>query len=168
MRRPERDSERPGGPHTPLRADDRALTPVVSKALTVSLLVLYVGVLAASLHGGVVPDYRDAAGEELGERTLAGASLAVEDAVPPAATGATVERRVDVPPTIRGATYEVRAENRTLVLDHPRLATQRRALTLPERVVSVSGTWHSAEPAWIQVDRVEGGLAVRLVSGDRP
>jgi len=150
-----------------LARDDRALTPVVSKALTVSLLVLYVGALAASLYGGVVPDYRDAAGAELGERTLAGATLAVEDAVPPAAADATVERRVDLPPTIRGRTYEIRAENRTLVLEHPRLPTRRRALTLPDRVVSVSGTWHSAETTLVRVERVEGGLAVRLVSGDR-
>lgn len=168
MRRAPRDETRRAGRRGPRRGDDRGLTPVVSKALTVSLLVLYVGLLATSLHGGVVPDYRDAAGEELGERTLAGAGLAVEDAVPPAATEATVERRVDLPATIRGSTYEIRAENRTLVLDHPRLATQRRALTLPDRVVSVSGTWHSAETAWIRVERVEDGMAVRLVSGDRP
>ncbi len=151
-----------------LATDERALTPVVSKALTLSLLVLYVGVLATSLHGGVVPDYRDAAGSELGERTLAGATLAVEDAVPPAASDATVERRVDLPATVRGTTYEVRTDDRSLVFEHPRLPTRRRPLTLPDRVVSVSGHWDSGETAWVLVERVEGGLAIRLVSGDRP
>jgi len=149
-----------------LRDDQRGLTPVVSKALGVSLLLLYVGVLSTALYGGVVPDYRDAAGEELGERTLAGASLAVGDAVPPNATDATVERRVDIPRTIRGSTYEIRVENRSLVLDHPRF-TRRRPLTLPEHVVSVSGSWTSTEEPVVRVDRVAGGVTVRLVAGDR-
>lgn len=149
-----------------LRRDDRGLTPVVSKALGVSLLVLYVGLLSTSLYGGVVPDYRDAAGAELGERTLAGAGLAVGDAVPPNATDATVERRVDLPATIRGSTYEIRVENRSLVLDHPRF-TRRRPLTLPDHVVSVSGTWTSGEEAVVRVERAPGGVAVSLVSGDR-
>jgi len=151
-------------PDRGLRGDDRALTPVVSKALGVSLLVLYVGLLATSLYGGVVPDYRDAAGEELGERTLAGATLAVGDAVPPNATDATVERRVDIPATIRGSSYEIRVENSSLVLDHPRF-TRRRPLTLPDHVVSVSGSWTSTEATVVRVERVAGGVAVRLSSG---
>lgn len=151
-----------------LADDDRALTPIVSKALEVGLLVLYVGLLAASLYGGVVPDYRDAAGTELGERTLAAGSLAVADAVPPNATRATVERRVDLPETIRGARYEIRVENRSLVLVHPDVPDRRRALSLPAHVVSVNGRWDSGEPAWIDVESVDGGVAVRLRSGDRP
>lgn len=154
-------------PDRRLTAGERGLTPVVSKALSVSLLVLFVGVLATSLYGGAVPDYRDAAGDELGERTLSGAALAVEDAVPPNATDATVQRRVDLPRTIRGSTYEVRAENGTLVLDHPRLPDRRRPLALPSHVVTVSGSWDSAEQTWIRVERVAGGVVVRLTSGDR-
>jgi len=150
-----------------LGADARGLTPVVSKALGVSLLLLYVGLVATSLYGGVVPDYRDDAGRELGERTLAGATLAVEDAVPPAGADATATRRVDLPATIRGAAYEIRAANGSLVLDHPRF-TLRRPLTLPDRVVEVSGRWDSADPAWVRVETVSGGVAIRLVSGDRP
>jgi hypothetical protein len=150
-----------------LAADARGLTPVVSKALGVSLLLLYVGLVATSLYGGVVPDYRDEVGRELGERTLAGASLAVEDAVPPSAADATATRRVDLPATIRGSAYEVRVANRSLVLDHPRF-TLRRPLTLPNRVVGVSGGWDSTATAWVRVEPAPGGVAIRLVSGDRP
>ena len=113
---------------------DRAVAPVVGKALEVGLVVLYVGLLTSALYGHAVPGYRSTAGDAMGDRALSTASHRVQQAVPPDARRVDTRMRVDLPKTIRGRRYEVRAVNRSLVLDHPHRAVggrQRLALPAP-------------------------------------
>jgi hypothetical protein len=147
---------------------DRAVAPVVGKALEASIVVLYVGLLSATLYGGVVPEYRSAAGAEVGERALAQSAERVQQAVPTDARAVRVRAEVSLPRTIRGRTYAVRTDERTLVLDHPDDRVGGRvALALPETVESVSGNWSSRESTVVVVRNSDaGGLAVRLESGD--
>jgi len=151
-----------------LRRDDRGFSTVVEKVLAIGLVTLFISLVSVTVYGGVVPDARTAAGEELSERTLATAAERVQQAVPPNATAADVRVRVDLPPTIRGAGYEIRAENQSLVLDHPRDRLDERArLALPESVVRVDGRWGSGETTYVHVRRVDAGLVVRLETGGR-
>ncbi|WP_208023479.1 DUF7266 family protein [Halorussus pelagicus] len=146
---------------------DRAVSPVVGKALEASIVVLYIGLLSSTLYGGVVPDYRTAAGAEVGERVLAQSAERVQQAVPTDARAVRVRTEISLPRTIRGETYAVRTDERALVLDHPAdRVSGRVALALPETVTSVSGNWSSRESAFVIVRNEEtGGLAVRLESG---
>lgn len=147
-------------------ADERAMSAVVGKALEAAIVVLYVGVLASALFGGAVPEYRTAAGAEVGERVLAEASQRVQQAVPANATEVEAQMRVDLPQTIRGSTYGIRTDGRSLVLDHPDPAIARSTpLALPETVSAVEGNWTSYESAVVTVERAENGLVVRLEEG---
>jgi hypothetical protein len=150
--------------HDSLAGDDRGLSPVVSKTLELGLVVLYLGLVTTALYGGVVPDYRTAAGQSVADRTLASGAERVEAAVPPNATHVAVERRVSLPTTIRGEQYRVEATNRTtLALRHPNPAIGGRVrLVVPDAVVSVSGEWRSGSPAAVTVSRNATGLVVRL------
>lgn len=142
---------------------DRAVSPVVGKALEAGLVVLFIGLVTATLFGSVVPGYRTTAGAEVGERTLATAAQRVQQAVPPNATAASATLAVDLPDTIRGTAYRVRVENRSLVLDHPHPAVGGRSRpALPPSVVSVSGEWASGERTVVRVETADGGLAVTL------
>jgi hypothetical protein len=150
-------------PPTGQVSDDRAVSPVVGKTLELGLVVLFVGMLTATLYGGIVPDYRTTAGAEVGERTLVTAAERIETSIPPNATAVHSETTVDLPRTIRGAQYELRASNGTLVLDHPRPeVASRTRLALPESVVSISGTWRSGGDLVVVVDGTARGLAVEL------
>ncbi|NHN57682.1 MULTISPECIES: hypothetical protein [Halorussus] len=149
-------------------ADERAVSPVVGKALEASIVVLYVAFLSATLYGGVVPEYRTAAGAEVGERVLAQSAARVQQAVPPDARAVESRTAVSLPRTIRGRAYAVRVVNRTLVLDHPRDGVGGRvALALPEIVDSVRGNWSSRDPAFVVVRSHGDDLAVRLESSGR-
>lgn len=152
-----------------LPADERGVAPVVGKVLEVGLVMLFVGALTAALYGGVVPDYRTTAGDEVAERVVASGSQQVQAAVPPNRSNVRSVAEVDLPETIRGRGYEVVVRNRTLVLEHPdpTVSAQSR-LALPDSVVEVSGSWSSHERAWVVVESVPGGLAVRLEGGERP
>lgn len=142
---------------------DRGFAPVVGKGLEAVIVVLYVTGLVATLYGGVLPTYRTAAANEVGDRVLASAADGVESSVPPAATRVSVRRRVDLPDTIRGAAYRIRADNGTLVLDHPNSAVDGRVrLSLPERVVSVRGVWESDDATVVRVDGDADELRVVL------
>lgn len=134
--------------------------------MEVSIVVLYVGLVAATLYGGVVPGYQVTAGEAVAERTLATASQRVQQAVPPNGTHVRATARVDLPEAIAGRSYEVRADGRRLVLDHPdrRVASSSR-LALPESVVDVSGSWSSGVPAYVLVRGTSRGLVVSLEEG---
>lgn len=146
---------------------DRGLTPAVGKTLEVALVVLFLGLMTTTLYGGVVPDYRDAAGEEVGDRTLALAAERVQQAAPSVGSSVAVSHRVDLPRTIRGRAYRIETEGRQLVLVHPTGAIDGRArLVLPDRVTRVEGSWHSREPAVIRVSSTETGLVVELVEGE--
>lgn len=154
------------GPRTTargVRMGDRAVTPVVGKALEVAVVVLYVSLLTASLYGNAVPEYRSTAGAEVGDRTLATAAHGVQQAVPesPAVDAARV--RVDLPDRIRGDRYRIRADGEALVLDHPDSAVGGRSrLALPDSVDAVNGTWESDEETAVVVERAGDGFAVRL------
>jgi hypothetical protein len=147
-----------------LARDDRALSPVVGKTLELGLVVLYLAFVATALYGGVVPDYRNAAGASVADRTLASSAERLEAAIPPNATHVAVERRVSLPTTIRGEQYWIEATNRsTLRLRHPNPEIgERIRLVLPDPVVSVSGTWQSGSPAVVTVSRNATGLVVQL------
>ncbi|SDQ75930.1 DUF7266 family protein [Halopelagius longus] len=147
---------------------DRALSPVVGKGLEVGLVVLFVALLTTTLYGGVVPDYRTAAGDEVGERALVGAAERIEGAVPERSVR--VERAVSapLPTTIRGDPYRVRAANGTLVLDHPTPGIGGRVrLAVPSRVTNVTGTWASSTPSWVVVRDGARGPRVYLANGNR-
>ncbi|UIP00361.1 hypothetical protein Hbl1158_03040 [Halobaculum sp. CBA1158] len=140
------------------RGRDRAATPIVAKTLEIGLVLLFVAGLSAALFGGVVPDYRDAAGDRLADRTLAGAATDVERAVPPPAATVRVERRVRLPDTIRGAAYRVVADGDGLRLVHPNPAIGGNVrLALPDRVATVTGAWESGMTTAVVV---EGGSGV--------
>jgi len=148
--------------------DDRAVSPVVGKAMEAAIVVLYVSALSATMYGGLVPEYRSAAGAEVGERVAAESAQRVQQAVPTDARAVEVRAAVSLPDTIRGRAYSVGVENRTLVLDHPADGVGARArLALPETVTSVEGNWSSHESAFVVVrsSAAEDGLAVRLESG---
>jgi hypothetical protein len=145
--------------------DSRAVTPVVGKLLAAGLAVLYIASLTGLLLGGVVPEYRVAAGEELGERVLATAAGHVEAAVPD--SGATVDVRVraDLPASIRGEQYRLLVRDRTLVLDHPVDALDARApLALPTGVTP-EGHWTSGDPLLVSVAGPAGNRTLRLAEG---
>jgi hypothetical protein len=152
------------GSRDSLRRDDRGLSPVVGKTLELGLVVLYLGFVTTTLYGGVVPDYRTAAGQSVADRTLASGAERIEAAIPPNATHVAVERRVSLPTTIRGEQYRVEATNRTsLRLRHPNPAIGGRVrLVVPDAVVSVSGEWRSGSPAAVTVSRNTTGLVVQL------
>jgi hypothetical protein len=144
-------------------AADRAVSPVVGKSLEATLVVLYIGLVTTALYGGAVPDYRAEAGDEVAERTLAATATDVEAAVPPETAGATVTREIELPATIAGESYRIRADEGRLVLDHPNPEVSAgMPLVLPQRVVTVSGTWRSGDDTRIVVATTEGGLEVRL------
>ena len=150
-----------------LSGDDRALTPAVGKALEVGIVVLFVGVLTTALYGGAVPDYRDAVGDEVSDRTVVAAAERVENAVPPSARNVRTVHEVNLPDSIRGENYRIAIEGRTLVLDHPSSAIDASAvLGLPERVGSVSGTWRSNDDAVVVVTGDGDGLRVELTARD--
>jgi len=156
-----------GPPCSPDRPGDRAAAPVVGKVLEVGLVVLFVGAVTATLYGGVVPDFRAAAGDEVADRTVAAAAQRVQAAVPPNGTAVGARAEVTLPETIESRSYRIVVRGRTLVLEHPNpdVAASAR-LALPESVVNVSGSWDSQRRAWIVVERTSGGLAVRLEGGD--
>jgi hypothetical protein len=149
------------------RRSDRAVAPVVGKALEAGLVVLFVVLVTTALSTAVVPGYERVAGQRVADRTLAGAAERVQQAVPPATRHAAARSRVDLPRTIAGQGYRVRTDGRALVLDHPDDALAARSrLALPTHVVRVEGSWSSRQPSVVSVDRDAGGFVVRLVRGD--
>lgn len=148
--------------------DSRAVTPVVEKVLTLGIVALFVGGTTTALLGGVVPTYRDAVGQEVGERVLATASHGVGEAVPPDGAAVSATRRVDLPASIRGSSYRLETDGRTLVLDHPHRAVDGRAtLAVPSRVAAVNGSWHSGGSLVVTVRSVDDGLRIQI-RGESP
>lgn len=148
--------------------DNRAVSPVIGKLLASGLAVLYIASVTGLLVGGIVPDYRAASGEELGERVLATAASSVEQARPATDGNATTTVDVDLPATIRDQQYRLTLRNRTLLLDHPDDALDARThLTLPPNVTATNTTWHSGDRL---VVRVAGPPSNRTLSleGERP
>jgi hypothetical protein len=154
----------------PRRETARAVTPTVGKVLEIGLALLVVTGLVSVLYGGVVPGYRTQAGGEVAERVTVGAAERIEAAIPPESQWAHVERRVPLPTTIRGETYRIVTDGGELRLEHPNSGVAAAVpLTLPDRVVSVTGTWNSGvvargtgATAVVVVETTGSGLAVRL------
>jgi hypothetical protein len=158
MADPESHRIRPG-----LTGDARGVTPAVGKTLEIGLVVLYVALVTTVLLAGVVPEYRAAAGAEVGDRVLVAASQDVERAVPPDGTDTTVERTVQLPATIAGTGYRIRADGRRLVLEHPDAAVGGAVrLVLGARVDRVTGTWESGAETIVRVTDDSDGLVVEL------
>ena len=155
----------------------RAVTPAVGKALEAGIVVLFVAAVSTTLYGGVVPDARDAAGGEVGERALAHAAAGVEASVPPGGEAATAEHRVSLPESIRDRGYRVAPgpDGDVLVLahDHPSVGG-RTPLVLPDRVRDIRGEWTEGGGGVVRVEpHPNSGLVVILSDdtervGDRP
>ncbi|RDZ41382.1 hypothetical protein C5B89_05370 [Haloferax sp. Atlit-47N] len=159
------DDSGPVTPGTGGRAAERAMVPVVGKALEAAIVVLFIGLLTTVLFGGVIPDHRAAVGHELADRTLAAATEQVETTAVVPESAVRGSRRVDaaLPRAIRGDSYQIAyVPNATLatdpnvtapalVLDHPNDAFDRRLpVTLPDSV-SVSGAWDSGNDCVVRV-----------------
>jgi len=147
------------------RRDDRAISYVVEKTTAIGLAVLYIGAVTGVLLGGVVPDYRTAAGDELGERTLAAAASGIEDSVPAASGTVNRTTSVELPETIRNEAYELALVGRRLVLRHPAAGVGGEvALSLPPSVTVENGTWTSGGDLEISVTGATGNRTVQIDS----
>lgn len=148
-----------------LRGDDRAVSYVVEKVLAIGVAVLYVGVVSGVLLGGVVPDYRTAAGDELGDRVLATAAGGIEDSVPAASGEVNRTTRLELPETIRDEEYELVLAGRKLLLRHPAKGVGGEVrLSLPPSVVVENGTWTSGDVLEV---RVSGPATNRTLQFER-
>jgi hypothetical protein len=146
--------------------DNRAVSPVVGKLLAAGLAVLYIASATGFLLGGVVPDYRDAAGDELAERVLATAAGEIEASLSATDGRVTVRSRLDLPRTIRGDTYRLVVANRTLRLVHPVDRLNASApLALPPTVGVRDGTWNSTDPLSVRVSGPAGNRTLALAEG---
>ncbi len=134
--------------------------------LTVGLVTLYVLGTALLIYGGVIPEYRTAAGVELSDRVLvetAGTLQTSTTALNPETSHGTVMREVTLPSTINGATYRIRAVDSQLVLEHPQPAiSSTQPLVLPTYVETISGSWNSTDPTVIQIHQVAETGRVRI------
>jgi len=148
-----------------LRADSRGVSFVVEKALAIGVAVLYIGVVTGVLLGGVVPEYRAATGDELGERVLATAATDIEGAVPAADGAVNHTSTIDLPDAIEDESYELHLRGRRLVLVHPdpAIAAETR-LSLPPSVTVENGTWESTDSLDV---RVQGSATNRTLRFDQ-
>lgn len=137
--------------------------------MEVAILVVFVGLVSATLFGSVVPAYRTAAGAEVGDRALVAVASQVDDAA--RAPASVVERRVSIsmPRVIRGVPYVVRATDGsrnvvpTLVLDHPRAGIGGRITLVVPSGTTVDGELRSTETPTVVVSHTENGtMAVVL------
>lgn len=146
--------------------DNRGVSPVVGKLLAAGLAVLYVSTVAGLFVGGLVPEYRAATGDELGERVLATAAGTVETAQPSVDHAVDTRTRTDLPTTIRGERYRLVVRNGTLVLDHPddRLDARTR-LALPPTVTVRDGVWHSGDEFVVRLTGPPGNRTLALGEG---
>ena len=128
---------------------DRATSAVVGKTVEAALVVLFVGLLTATLHAGLAPAYERAAGEEVADRVLVAASEEIERAAPPDRHGTerhglTLQRRVDLPPRIASGNYRILADGTSLRLEQPGTEIERTTdLAVPGSVRDVTGSWQS-------------------------
>jgi len=150
-------------------SDERAAAPAVGKALEAGIVVLFVALLTTTLYGGVVPNARTAAADEVGERTLQHAAANVEAAVPETGSEAAdagdvvAERRVSLPATIRDRGYRVTATGEALVLVHEHGSVGGETpLVLPDSVREVRGNWTDSDALVRVRAHPDGGFVVEL------
>jgi hypothetical protein len=128
------------------------MTPVVGKTLAIGIVILYIGGMTTILLGGTVPEYRDNAGSELGDRVLATAGGAIEQSAPAGNGTVKSNRTVDLPPTIREQSYELELAGRQLRLAHPNPAIGGVfSLSLPPTISVENSTWRSGSELEIRV-----------------
>lgn len=126
--------------------DSRAVSPVVEKTVAVGLVALFVSGFVGMLLGGVVPDYRATAGQEVGERALAEAALTVERAVPSADGIVRSRATTELPATIADSGYRIELDGRDIRLVHPNPAIDASArVAIPATASVRNGTWHGGE-----------------------
>lgn len=154
--------------------DCRAAAPAVGKALEAGIVVLFVALLTTALYGGIVPNARTAAADEVGERTLQHAAANVEAAVPEhespgaGAGGVVAERRVDLPATIRDSGYRITADGERLVLVHEHgNVGGGTPLVLPESVRAVRGNWTDSDALVRVRAHPSGGFVVELAGAEQ-
>ncbi|WP_302082517.1 DUF7266 family protein [Salinibaculum rarum] len=148
--------------------DSRAVSSVVGKLLVSGLTVLYITSIAGLFVGGLVPDYRAATSDELGERVLATAAGHVEQAQTETDGVADVRAETTLPATIRDQQYRIRLVNGTLLLDHPDEGLDARTrLSLPAAVTATNSTWHSDDPLVVRVTGPPSNRTVTLAEADR-
>jgi hypothetical protein len=144
----------------------RAVAPAVGKALEAGIVVLFIAMLTTTLFGSVVPTAKDAAADEMGERTLQHAAGSIERAIPPAGTNATVERRVSLPESIRSRGYRITPDDGSLALVHPSSSVgSRTPLVLPDHVRDVRGNWTDTDALVSVEPHPDGGVVVTLTEG---
>lgn len=138
---------------------------MVGKVLEAAIVVLFIGTMTTALYGGVVPDYRATAGDEIADRTLVAAAGEIEGAVPPNSRTVRAETHVDLPSSIRSANFRIVAEGGTITLEHPddNIGGKYR-LTLPTYVDHVEGTWRSGAETTVVAETEGDGVLVRLVN----
>lgn len=145
--------------------DNRGLTPVISKALSIGIVVLYIGILTTVLYGSVIPEYRMATANEVSDRTLATAAERVQQAVPPPTRHIDARFSLELPGTIRDQAYSLQAANRSLVLNHPHPNIGGRVpLVLPRTVIGIEGKWQSHETLIIRVEGTNSRYIIKLGS----
>lgn len=144
--------------------DNRGVTPVVEKTISIGLVVLFVGGLTTTLLGGTVPDYRTGTGEEIADRVLAEAADAVNDAVT-AANGTVSARTVaDLPGTIADEGYRIELRGGELHLRHPNPGiTASTRVALPAEIVARNSTWRGGEFA-VRLSGVAGNRSISIGS----
>lgn len=148
--------------------DNRAVTPVIGKLLASGLAVLYIASITGLLVGGIVPDYRAATSDELGERVLATAAGHVEQAQPTTDGVADSRTETALPATIHGQQYQLRLVNGSLVLDHPDDALDTRTrLNLLPNVTATNSTWHSGDRLVVRVTGPPSNRTVTLQEAER-
>lgn len=146
-----------------LRDDDRGVSAVVGKTLAIGLALLYIAGMTTVLFGGVVPDYREQTGAELGDRVLATAAGNVEETVPAVDGSVDTRREVTLPETIERRSYTLTVTNHTLTLEHPQeeIGGETR-LALPDHVTVENGTYHSHGTLVIRVTGPPGDWRLSL------
>lgn len=143
--------------------DNRAVSPVIGKLLASGLAVLYIASITGLLVGGIIPDYRAATSDEIGERVLATAAGHVEQAQPTTDGSADVRTEVVLPATIRDQQYQIRLANGTLILDHPDDALDARTrLDIPSTVTATNSTWQSGNRLVVRVTGPPSNRTVTL------
>lgn len=146
--------------------DDRGLTPVVSEALVIGLVLLYIGLLTALLYGSVIPAYQTTSGAEVGDRVLTTVTERVEQDVTPSYR-LDARSRIELPSTINDRAYSIRAINRTLVLEHPHPKIGGRTRPAqPESVSAIDGSWRSHTPLIIRTVGNETGYRITIEDGN--
>lgn len=142
--------------------DERGTAPVVGKALEIGLLLVYIGLVAGGLYGGVVPDTRTTADQAIADRLIAASVDDIRAAIPRSGTGE-IRVSVTLPATIGGQQYTVVPRDGYLILHHPDPSIDAQAsLLLPTRVTAVTGEWESAASNILRVNATREGVTVRL------